>query len=387
MAAGRRILLAYLVFFSGLGASFPYLPVFYRETGLALPEIGFLSALGAAVQLALAPVWGGLADRFPRTVLTLPLACAVAAAGGLVLFASSTFEGVVIGSVVLFAGLSGVTPTLDARTLETLGPERRDRYGQVRAFGSLAFVVSTLLVGLVLDARGARDLFLIFVPALLLTMVVTATIRRRGDTRSVNVLRGARAILRYPGVALFLVGFVVIWSALAAVNAFYSVQIVALGGDTALVGIAWSVGAAIEVPLMYSFPRLAARFGTERLLVVGTVSFVLRALLAALAVDPIILVAIAPLEGLGFSAVFVGGVTVLAARAPAGMGGTAQGLFSASAGFASIVGSFAGGAIAGVVGIAGLFAVCAGVGCIGTIVVAVALLRQSPAVGAEQVAA
>src|SRR4029079_8075057 len=131
------------------------------------------------------------------------------------------------------------------------------------------------------------------------------------------------------------------------------------------------------------FPRLAARFATERLLVVGTVSFVLRALLAALAVDPIILVAIAPLEGLGFLAVFVGGVTVLAARAPAGMGGTAQGLFSASAGFASIVGSFAGGAIAGVVGIAGLFAVCAGVGCVGTIVVAVALPRRSPARHAE----
>jgi MFS family permease len=137
---------------------------------------------------------------------------------------------------------------------------------------------------------------------------------------------------------------------------------------------------------MYSFPRLAARFGTERLLVLGTVSFVLRAILAALAVNPIVLVAIAPLEGIGFSAVFVGGVTVLAARAPAGMGGTAQGLFSASAGFATIIGSFAGGAIAGIVGIAGLFAVCAGVGCVGTVVVAVALLRRSPAAGTEHAA-
>ena len=37
--------------------------------------------------------------------------------------------------------LPGSAPTLDARTLETLGPERRGRYGQVRAFGSLAFVL------------------------------------------------------------------------------------------------------------------------------------------------------------------------------------------------------------------------------------------------------
>jgi PPP family 3-phenylpropionic acid transporter len=380
VVAGPRILLAYLVWFTGLGAFFPYLPVFYRETGLGLAEVGLLSALGALIQLTLAPVWGGLADRFPRTRLTLPLGCAIAAAGGAALFASTTFEGVVVTSTVMFVGLAGISPTLDARTLEILGPERRHRFGQVRAFGSLAFVISTLVVGLVLDTRGARDLFLIFVPALLLTMVVTATIERRSGVRSVNVLRGARAILRFPGVALFLTGFAVIWAALSAVNAFYSIQVVALGGDTALVGIAWSVGAAIEVPLMYAFPRLAARFGTERLLVLGTISFVLRSALAALATDPMVLVVISPLEGLGYSGVFIGGVTVLAARAPAGMGGTAQGMFAASAGLASIIGSFVGGAIAGVLGIRGLFAIGAAVGCVGTVVVAAALLRPGRAV-------
>ncbi len=98
---------------------------------------------------------------------------------------------------------------------------------------------------------------------------------------------------------------------------------------------------------MYAFPRVAGRFGTERLVVVGSLAFALRALLAALAVDPVALVLIAPLEGLGFASVFVGGVTVLAAHAPAGLQGTAQGLFAACAGLATIIGSFAGGAIAG----------------------------------------
>ena len=130
-------------------------------------------------------------------------------------------------------------------------------------------------------------------------------------------------------------------------SAFYSIQVVALGGSPGLVGIAWAVGAAIEVPYMFAFPRVAGRFGTERLVVVGSLAFALRALLAALAVDPVALVLIAPLEGIGFASVFVGGVTVLAAHAPAGLQGTAQGLFAACAGLATIIGSFAGGAIAG----------------------------------------
>ena len=379
MAAGRRILLAYLVYFTALGASFPYLPVFYRELGLGLAEIGLLTGIQAAIQLLLAPVWGGLADRFPRTRLTLPLAAAVATVGASILFRATDFGVALAGSVVLYGGLSGIGPTLDARTLETLGEARRSRYGEVRAFGSLAFVVSTLAVGFLLDEDGARSLFWVYVPFLIGTVIVTATIPRRGSTRSANVFRGATRFLVDRGVALFFTGFIVVWAALAATNAFYSIQVVALGGSPGLVGITWAFGAAIEVPYMYAFPRIAARAGTERLVVLGSIAFAIRALLGALVTDPLALVVISPLEGLGFASVFVGGVTVVAARAPAGLGGTAQGFFAASAGLATIIGSIFGGAIASVLGIAGLFAVCGVTGLVGTALLALALLRPSRA--------
>ena len=374
MAAGRRIFLAYLVYYGAIGASFPYLPVFYHDLGLTLQEIGLLTAIQAGTQLVLGPIWGGLVDRFPRTRLTLPLAAVVASAGALDLFAATDFLAVLAGSMLLYAGLAGIGPTLDARTLETLGPGGRNRYGQVRAFGSLAFVLSTLLVGLLLAARGSRSLFWIYVPALLATVVVTSTIRRRGSNRSVSLFRGASEILSAPGMLLLFGGFTVVWTALTAANAFYSIQVVALGGDTSLVGVAWAFGASVEVPLMYAFPRLGVRFGTERLLVLGSVAFALRAFLAAMAVGPFGLVIIAPLEGIAFACVFVGGVTVLAARVRPSLGGTAQGLFSASAGLATIIGSVAGGEIAGAFGIAGLFTACGVLGLGGAAIVAAAVL-------------
>jgi len=379
VAAGRRILLAYLVYFCSIGAAFPYLPVFYRDLGLGLEQIGILTAIQAAIQLLLAPVWGGLADRFPRTRVTLPLSAAVATVGAAILFLATDFRVVLGGSMVLYAGLAGIGPTLDARTLETLGSARRSRFGEVRAFGSIAFVLSTIAVGSLLDAQGARSLFWVYLPFLVGTVIVTATIPRRGTTRSINLLRGATDFITKPGIALFLLAFTVVWAALAAMNAFYSIQIVALGGSPGLVGIAWAFGAAVEVPFMFAFPRIAGRVGTERLVVLGSLAFALRAALASLATDPVALVAIAPLEGLGFAGVFVGGVTVIAARAPAGLQGTAQGLFAASGGLAAIIGSVAGGAIAGALGIAGLFGVCAAVGLGGMVLVALALLGPGSA--------
>ncbi len=384
MAAGRRIFLAYLVYFGAIGAAYPYLPVFYRDLGLTFEKIGILTAIQAGTQLALGPIWGGLVDRFPRVGLTLPAAAAVAAVGGFTLFLATDFMSVLAGSMLLFAGLAGIGPTLDARTLETLGPAGRDRYGQVRAFGSLAFVVVALLVGLLLEARGSRSLFWVYLPCLIGTVLVTATIPRRGTTRSVSLLRGAGQILGAPGMLLFFVGFTIVWTSLTAANAFYSIQVVALGGSTALVGITWAFGTIIEVPLMFAFPRLGARFGTGRLLVFGAVVFVLRAVLAAVAVDPLALVLIAPLEGLGFACVFVGGVTVLAARLPGSLGGTAQGLFSASAGLATIIGSVMGGTVAGAVGISGMFAASAAIALVGAIVVGYAVLGPRARIGPPQ---
>ena len=93
--------------------------------------IGLLTAIQAATQLTLGPIWGGLVDRFPRTRLTLPLAAAVATAGALDLFVATDFLAVLAGSTLLFAGLAGIGPTLDARALETLGSGGRERFGQV----------------------------------------------------------------------------------------------------------------------------------------------------------------------------------------------------------------------------------------------------------------
>ena len=375
LSAGFRILLAYLIFYGSLGAVFPFLPVFYKDIGLALDQIGLLLAVQAAIQLVFGPVWGGFSDQFPRSRAALPLAAAVATIGGLALYLSLGFTAVLVASLILYAGLAGITPLLDARTMETLGPVARHRFGQVRAFGSLAFVIGTLLVGVMVDAFGSRSLFWFYIPLLALTIIVTATIPRRGFTRSVSLRRGAREIFSIPGVPLLLAGFVVLWTALAGANAFYSIQLVSLGGSASMVGLAWAIGAMVEVPIMYSFPRLAGRFGAERLLVVGGLSFALRAGLAALATDPVMLVAIAPLEGIGFAGTFVGGVTVLAARAPAGTGGTAQGLLSGSAGLATILGSTAAGAIALAIGIPGLFAICAIVSLVGAAIVALAIVR------------
>ena len=280
-----RVTFAYVAYFSGVGASFPYLPVFFLSLGLSLDAVGAIAALQAATQLLAAPVWGGLADRFPRSRFTHPPLALLAAGGAAILVVAGGIEGALIGAVVLAAGIAGTGPVLDARVLELLGPER-GRFGSFRAWGSAAFVVSATLVGIALDRLGARAMFAIYLPALLLTTAAIVSLPSRPVTRSVSILRGASSIVTAPRMGLFLGGVFLVLVSLTAVNAFYSIRIVTLGGGDALVGLTWAIGAMVEVPVMLGFSRLARRFGTERLIVVGSLALAIRAGGAAVTGDP-----------------------------------------------------------------------------------------------------
>ncbi len=369
-----RVSIAYVAYFAAIGAAWPYLPIYYQGLGLSLAAIGSLTALAAGMQLVAAPAWGALSDRFPRTRLTLPVAGLVAVTGATILASGHDLPAIAIGVAVLAAGLSGVGPMLDARGIETLGPDRA-RYGQLRAIGSAAFVVVAWAVGWLIDARNVAALFLVYIPALILTAFVSATLVRRPSTRSVGILRGAVGLIRAPGMRLFLFGTFLVWTSLIAANSFMSIRITQLGGAAEAVGLVWAFGAAVEVPVMFFFPRLAKRFGTGPPLVVGAILFGVRAAISASASDPVVLVAVAPLEGMAFGLFFVGGVTFIAERAPAGLTATAQGLFTAVSGLASIVGSVVGGIAAGAVSIQGLFAACSVASAIAALVIGVAVAR------------
>jgi len=266
----------------------------------------------------------------------------------------------------LAAGTAGLAPMLDSRTVAILGADR-DRFGRARAWGSAAFIVGALAVGQLIDRLGTEALVLVWVPALAITGIAAYVLLRGGPQRS----RAARALgsgsallamLRSRELGTFCVVSVALWTAVAAVMTFASIHLVALGGDGAMVGALWALGALIEVPLMFTFPVLVRRTGPEPLVVIGAVAYALRALGWALAPSPIVLVALAPVGGVGFAFVYVGTVMVIARRVPASSQATAQGLFSGTTfSLGSIIGAVLGGQLAQATSIPALFVVSAAI--------------------------
>ncbi|MBI2780941.1 MAG: MFS transporter [Chloroflexi bacterium] len=377
-----RSALAYAAFFAAVGSMLPYLPLYYRGIGFQLGEIGGMLALGPLVGLAMAPAWGALSDRHRGSPRVFVAATSTALAGVALLALGSDRIVVIAGAAVLGAGMAGLTPILDARALETAGGDRSG-YGPVRAWGSAGYIVSVLGTGLLADAAGLRSLFIVFAACLVATGLIGLTLKpsaaRAALVPSLRPMRDTSRLFGPSGLGVFLLGTFLTWLGMSAVLSFTPLRFEELGASRTIVGLGGALAAGIEVPLMLRYPALAARFGPARVLVAGAGFLAARSVVAALASDPIGLLAASVFAGFGYALFFVGGVTYVSARVPPQLAATALGIFQGvGSSLSQVTAAVLGGVIAAAVGIQGLFGIAIALGAAGTAIIFLAVRRPPP---------
>jgi MFS transporter, PPP family, 3-phenylpropionic acid transporter len=357
MSIGPRLAarLSYVALFGAVGASVPYFGVFFQERGLDLATIGLMTALGAAAGLAAAPIWGALADRYPGSPLVITIGALVTAGGAAALAMVTGVGAMALAFAVSSVAFAGLGPTLDARSLETVGSDR-NRYGRLRAWGSASFIVVVVMTGALIGRAGPTSLFVVYIGALLVLAVVSLPLRGQAGGPTLPRLSAIGVVLRHQPVARFLPPVLLVWSAAMSINWYFSIHLLELGAPGALVGSAWAIGGLVEIPIMAAYPWLAARVGSERLLAVGAAAFALRALALIVVSDPFLAAATMALHGVGFALVLVGGVTFISRHAPEATAATAQGILSATVfSVAMIVGPGLGSWVAASFGVPALF--------------------------------
>ena len=370
-----RAATAYVILFAAVGAYSPFLQQYYQSLGIPIGEIGLLAAFTSAMALVSAPVWGSIHDHLPESRLLIPFAAAIAALGGLGLATAGATPLIVVAAAAFAIGMSGTGPMMDVRVLSMVDANRT-RYGWIRACGSASFMVCTPVIGLLIDRDGMRSIFWVMIPALVAAGVATIALPpRENAVRPPSLRRAPGTVLRNRPIALFLIGSLVAWTAVASQSAFFSIYLKQLGAPGSAVGWAWAIGAALEIPVMFLFPWLARRFGVEKLIVAGAVITLSREIANVAFTTPGLLLACSLVQGAGYALLLIGGVTFVSLQAPKGTAATAQGILSGvSVSLAAILGSGLGGQLAGWLTIRGLYAVSVCLGAVAVVLIAVAVL-------------
>ena len=390
---GRAVGLVVLLFIvNGLANAVftPFAPAILVERGVSPTWLGVMGALVSVVYVGLAGAWGHLADVLLGRGRALALAIGLAAALLAVFMLPLPLVGIGL-TYMAFSTVYGVLfPLQDALAVNTL-PDPGRQYGQVRALQSGAFAVGSLLAGAIFERLGygaAVPVFIVLaLPVIVVALVIPDAERARlSARRRGGAMREALALQpRLPRVLLAL-GLANV--GVFAMLTFLPLLIDRLGGRSGDIGLAVAVTAAVEVAALPIVSRLLVRFGARAVVTLG--SGLLAAVFAglALAPSPEVVIVVAVLYGVAWSAMWAGAVTTMGLLLPPALQGSGQGLLSlATAGVSSFVANVLGGVLWSGLGPLALFGLAAGCAAVGAATAWSSLAPDGPTMGVAEVIA
>ena len=253
----RQLAGFYFFYFAWIGAFAPFFSVYLDASGLSPVEIGVVMALPQVTRIVAPFLWGWLADASGRNVRLVRAAVLAGTACWLGLFASTNFLW--ICAVVLAAGffLSAALPVVEAATLTHLG-EHTGRYGAIRLWGSIGYIVAVVGVGYALDLFPERTLLWIVTIALLGTLAFAWLVPDARQVPHAADRQPIAHVLKQPAVIALIAACSLMAVAHGPYYTFYSIHLVDHGYSKGLTGWLWALGVICEIAIFLWLPRLYA---------------------------------------------------------------------------------------------------------------------------------
>ena len=349
-------------YFAAMGMFAPYAPLWFQSLGMSTLAIGAISSLQSWTRVFTPYAWGWLGDHSGRRVELIRIAAAGALLAALALLGVRSAVPVAVVTVLLFLANGGVVPLYEAtlaHLLNTSGGIDPARYGRVRMWGSIGFIVAVVAGGGLLQWLGI-EAFAVAV-ALLNALLLVAALRlpRQRDEwhGSTEAAPPVLQRLREPAVAWFFASIFFTVLAHTAMYAFFSLYLVQLGYGKAAVGALWAVGVAAEIVFFWQQGRWFRRLASERWLQWAAATTALRfAVVAGLAAWPVALVLAQLAHALSFAAHHAACIDLVHRHFPGRLRGRGQALYTILGyGLSGVVGGVAGGWLIDRLGFASVF--------------------------------
>ncbi len=338
-----RLRVLYIGYYMALGALSPYIPLYYRRIGLSGVQIGTLAALMLVVASLTTIPWGALADRFKLHHQILVATFLLAAIFVFMLSRVTNYAHIIPLALAYAFFVAPIVPLLDSSTM-AVARASRVTFGEVRVGGTIGWIVSVWLVGVLIQRFSMHWLFYAYIAFITFTLLYALWRPVRTGTVQVPVWSELGILLKKPAVLAFLASVFLVMVANGAIQNFFSIYMDGIGAGEGVIGMAWAVAAVSEIPVMMYSGRIMGRIGTSGLLKLAFFFYALRWLLLSFIHDPAWALVVQLLHGLSFAAFLTAGVTYLNQHTPEGLGATAQAVFNAvSFGVAAFFGSLAAG--------------------------------------------
>lgn len=337
----------YFAYYAALGAFNPFWGLYLQTRGQDVAAISVLMSLWYATRIVAPSTWSWLAGRSSHPVRWLRVGCLLTLLSFAVFTIPLDFPALFIAMCVFCFMYNAVMPQFESITLSHL-PGKSERYGRIRVWGSIGFIIVVALFGVLFDSLSVSYLPWLMLPlfaGLLASACMNDYARPPAAAQSDGGESGFASKLRQPAVIAFFVVALLMQLSFGPYNTFYSIYLDEHGYKSSALGLFWSIGVLLEI-LVFSFSaRLFRRWNAGTVMLTALLAAVFRWTLMGLWPNSFAMMAIAQMaHALCFAAFFAASMQFLAAFFPGRLNGHGQGVFY---GFSSGVGGVLGALLTG----------------------------------------
>jgi MFS transporter, PPP family, 3-phenylpropionic acid transporter len=254
----------YFLYFGVMGVFLPYFNLYCYHLKFSGFQIGVLSAIRSIALVLFPLVWGGLADRFhirrPIYILCSFISTAIWA------FYLYTTDFWAMLFITVFYGIfySPIISFLEAFTMDVLGTEKKS-YGKMRGWGTIAFIMTVLLLGKVIDIYSIEIIIILIFFGSLAQTLISIKIPDIQIKKQTSFSSNAKVLLKRPVIVFLFCAFLMLVSH-GAYYGFYSIHLENLGYGKTFIGISWALASIAEIIVMIKSDIIFKRFSIDNVL-------------------------------------------------------------------------------------------------------------------------
>ena len=273
-----RIAGFYFFYFAFVGMFAPYWSLYLQSIHFDAMQIAILMSVQPVMRMLSPTLWGWLADHTGQRLLMVQLAALCSVLSYLGVFFTTEFAGLLLVMMVMSFFWSASMPLVEATTLTYLG-KHTARYGRIRSWGSVGFIVAVLGLGYAFDYIAIAWILWVGVAIklgiLLFARQIPPTEVLAHHTDSQPILR----LVLQPQVLILFGACFLMALAHGPYYIFYSIYLVENDYSKSAVGWLWALGVICEIAVFFAMPWLMLRFTLSKIMIVSFAGAVLRFLL------------------------------------------------------------------------------------------------------------
>ena len=349
-------------YFAHIGFFNPYLPLWLKSLGLSITTIGLLTAVQSLTRILAPYGWGWLSDHSTDSINLLRYCAGAALVCATGLFFQMGLVWLAVVLLCMFIHTSAMMPMSEAALAQWVSSEgtfNTKRYGRIRLWGSIGFLVTVFVAGAWFDHQG-MDSFPAWAVGSLIALNISVwwLPKHQEVTRHDEVSPPVLGVLKLAKVRWFFAAVFCHVFAHIGIYVFLSLYLDALGYSKTMIGILWAISVATEIVWFFTQSRWLPLFSLSAWLVICACVMVLRMCLTAWWADALLALWIAQmLHAVTFATHHTVCISILTKHFPGRLRGRGQALYaSIGYGIPGVLGALLGGLLSERFGLASIYA-------------------------------